>query len=323
LLSRRDYPGSRGKSYSSIVTPPPHRLTPIYSNRYRRTFSVAGKFSVGLGVRSVTSHPGPAVLCAGRVAGRGCVPMALTAHTRRWYGATAMLTLLVCPSVNADASNECPDEPVQCSDGKIMKVSSCSSCALNGNKSNLVGQPCTCTGSYHDCALPSTLCQDADNDSWDKLLLWNLGTQTQGEGGRADLSCWLLDTNGGALSGTGLAIPATLINRRGRTEVVYIDEIVALSWGAHCDLFQLNLKVSSDRGRACQEFEECHLALNYAPPPPSPSPSPAGGSGDPHLHFAHGGRADFRGRDGAHTQPLPFCAPRKRQSSSPPRVPSP
>ena len=58
-------------------------------------------------------------------------------------------------------------------------------------------------------------------------------------------------------------------------------------------------------------------------PPPSPSLSPAGGSGDPHLHFAHGGRADFRGRDGARTQPLPFCAPRKRQSSSPPRVPSP
>ena len=97
-----------------------------------------------------------------------------------------------------------------------MKVSSCSSCALNGNKSNLVGQPCTCTGSYHDCALPSTLCQDADNDSWDKLLLWNLGTQTQGEGGRADLSCWLLDTNGGALSGTGLDIPATLTNREMR-----------------------------------------------------------------------------------------------------------
>ena len=36
-------------------------------------------------------------------------------------------------------------------------------------------------------------------------------------------------------------------------------------------------------------------------PTPSPSPSPAGGSGDPHLHFAHGGRADFRGRDGAPT----------------------
>ena len=44
----------------------------------------------------------------------------------------------------------------------------------------------------------------------------NLGTQTQGEGGRADLSCWLLDTNGGALSGTGLDIPATLTNREMR-----------------------------------------------------------------------------------------------------------
>ena len=38
-----------------------------------------------------------------------------------------------------------------------------------------------------------------------------------------------------------------------------------------------------------------------APPPPSPplpSPPPPAISKDPHLHFAHGGRADFRGRHG-------------------------
>ena len=39
-----------------------------------------------------------------------------------------------------------------------------------------------------------------------------------------------------------------------------------------------------------------------APPPASPpSPPPLSSvKGDPHLHFAHGGRADFRGRDGAY-----------------------
>ena len=36
------------------------------------------------------------------------------------------------------------------------------------------------------------------------------------------------------------------------------------------------------------------------PPPFSPAASPTGSSltGDPHLHFAHGGEADFRGEDG-------------------------
>ena len=34
------------------------------------------------------------------------------------------------------------------------------------------------------------------------------------------------------------------------------------------------------------------------PPPDSPDPLPII-SGDPHLHFAHGGQADFRGEDGA------------------------
>lgn len=37
----------------------------------------------------------------------------------------------------------------------------------------------------------------------------------------------------------------------------------------------------------------------FAPPPPSPPPAKPGGiTGDPHLHFAHGGEADFRGEDG-------------------------
>ena len=88
------------------------------------------------------------------------------AGTRKRHGVapllslSPMLTLLVCPSVDA---NECPDEPVQCSEGQVMKVSSCSSCALNGNKYDSVGEPCTCTGSKGECALPSTLCHDADN----------------------------------------------------------------------------------------------------------------------------------------------------------------
>ena len=38
--------------------------------------------------------------------------------------------------------------------------------------------------------------------------------------------------------------------------------------------------------------------LPTAPPPASPPRSSV--KGDPHLHFAHGGRADFRGRDGAY-----------------------
>ena len=90
----------------------------------------------------------------------------LMAGTRKRHGVapllslSPMLTLLVCPSVDA---NECPDEPVQCSEGQVMKVSSCSSCALNGNKYDSVGEPCTCTGSKGECALPSTLCHDADN----------------------------------------------------------------------------------------------------------------------------------------------------------------
>ena len=33
------------------------------------------------------------------------------------------------------------------------------------------------------------------------------------------------------------------------------------------------------------------------------------GEQDPHLHFAHGGRADFRGRDGARTATSLLCAP--------------
>jgi len=38
----------------------------------------------------------------------------------------------------------------------------------------------------------------------------------------------------------------------------------------------------------------------FAPAPPSPPPlKPGGLTGDPHLHFAHGGEADFRGEDGA------------------------
>ena len=37
----------------------------------------------------------------------------------------------------------------------------------------------------------------------------------------------------------------------------------------------------------------------FAPAPPSPPPlKPGGLTGDPHLHFAHGGEADFRGEDG-------------------------
>ena len=35
-----------------------------------------------------------------------------------------------------------------------------------------------------------------------------------------------------------------------------------------------------------------------SPAPPLPSPPPPAISKDPHLHFAHGGRADFRGRHG-------------------------
>ena len=37
----------------------------------------------------------------------------------------------------------------------------------------------------------------------------------------------------------------------------------------------------------------------FSPAPPSPPPlKPGGLTGDPHLHFAHGGEADFRGEDG-------------------------
>ena len=37
----------------------------------------------------------------------------------------------------------------------------------------------------------------------------------------------------------------------------------------------------------------------FAPVPPSPPPlKPGGLTGDPHLHLAHGGEADFRGEDG-------------------------
>ena len=59
--------------------------------------------------RSVVVGGSPWSTC--RVAGRGCVPMALMAHTRRWHGATAMLTLLVCPSVDADAPPPRPPRP--------------------------------------------------------------------------------------------------------------------------------------------------------------------------------------------------------------------
>ena len=42
-------------------------------------------------------------------------------------------------------------------------------------------------------------------------------------------------------------------------------------------------------------------AIAILAPPPSPSlPPVAGSEKDPHLHFAHGGTADFRGRDGAY-----------------------
>mmetsp|Transcript_43830 Transcript_43830/g.141370 ORF Transcript_43830/g.141370 Transcript_43830/m.141370 type:complete len:720 (-) Transcript_43830:136-2295(-) len=38
----------------------------------------------------------------------------------------------------------------------------------------------------------------------------------------------------------------------------------------------------------------------FSPSPPAPPPlKPGGLTGDPHLHFAHGGEADFRGEDGA------------------------
>ena len=40
------------------------------------------------------------------------------------------------------------------------------------------------------------------------------------------------------------------------------------------------------------------LRLQISPSPPSPPSTPATAHHDPHLHFAHGGRADFRGRDG-------------------------
>ena len=101
-----------------------------------------------------------------------------------------------------------------------------------------------------------------------------------------------------------------------------------------------NMEAGTDLSEATKD--NINLALHYekcvtraptsawppSPPPadhhlPStpPSPSPTGGSGDPHLHFARGGRADFRGSDGAHIQPHPLSAPRKRQSCSPPLVP--
>jgi hypothetical protein len=44
------------------------------------------------------------------------------------------------------------------------------------------------------------------------------------------------------------------------------------------------------------------LSLPPSPPPPSPPSSPdrANGQADPHIHFAHGGEADFRGVNGTH-----------------------
>lgn len=46
----------------------------------------------------------------------------------------------------------------------------------------------------------------------------------------------------------------------------------------------------------------------FAPSPPSPPPlKPGGLTGDPHLHFAHGGEADFRGEDGATYAMLHHC----------------
>ena len=275
------------------------------------------------------------------------------AGTRKRHGVapllslSPMLTLLVCPSVGA---NECPNERVQCSEGPVMKVSSCSTCALNGspNMGSYIeggeshkGPPCPCTATAPgECKIPSPLCKDADNGNPEKLLLWRLNN-TQGQAGRTDLSCWLQDDKGVALSGpfTEYEIGAYLKGPKDgyHEHLVFIKDIVALDAcpDSGATLFQINLYgANQHKGASCEEFDECELTLYGAPPPslppraaaappPSPSPSPAGGSGDPHLHFAHGGRADFRGRDGARTQPLPFCAPRKRQSSSPPRVPSP
>ena len=136
------------------------------------------------------------------------------AGTRKRHGVapllslSPMLTLLVCPSVGA---NECPNERVQCSEGPVMKVSSCSTCALNGSPNmhsyieggeSHKGPPCPCTATAPgECKIPSTMCKDADNGNWDKLLLWRLNT-TQGEAGRTDLSCWLQDDKGVALKWT-------------------------------------------------------------------------------------------------------------------------
>ena len=54
------------------------------------------------------------------------------------------------------------------------------------------------------------------------------------------------------------------------------------------------------RGRARALNEACVRALAPQLPPqlPPPSPLPATVDKDPHLHFANGGRADFRGRSG-------------------------
>ena len=40
--------------------------------------------------------------------------------------------------------------------------------------------------------------------------------------------------------------------------------------------------------------------LAFPPPSPFPPPQYAALEKDPHIHFAHGGRADFRGRDGVY-----------------------
>ena len=70
-----------------------------------------------------------------------------------------------------------------------------------------------------------------------------------------------------------------------------------------------NVEPETDLSEATKD--DINLALHYeicatraptsaGPPSPPASHKPVGGSdGDPHLHFAHGGRADYRGEDDA------------------------
>ena len=123
----------------------------------------------------------------------------------------------------------------------------------------------------------------------------------------------LIDTNGATFS--------VCSTRLGAAQTLYVKRLDETSFEVGCydgdgvqgDELQMNTLNEGDSSE-CSGVEvtlgsgtfEAVTPYPSPPPPPPPHPDSANGQADPHIRFAHGGEADFRGVNGTHYVLLSF-----------------